>query len=145
MMYQHKQIAWVILALLLWIFSFTLLSIYALGPINGLLLFAGFVLLVAVLFHGMTIKISDKRIKWGFAFGWFGQNLALDEIVECRSVTNSWHHGIGLKISHDGWVYSAHGFKAVELTLKDETKIRLGTNDQQGLLAALEAQKNSAE
>jgi hypothetical protein len=42
-------------------------------------------------------------------------------------------------------VYSAHGFKAVELVLQDDTKIRLGTNDQAGLIAALDRQKNSAQ
>lgn len=144
-MYSHKQIAWAILFLMTWIFSFTLLAVYLLGPITGLLLFAGFVLLVAFLFHGMTVIVKDNTIKWGFAFGWFGQTLSLSEIVSYQAVTNSWRHGIGLRISHDGFVYSAHGFKAVELVLQDDTKIRIGTNDQEGLIAALDKQKNSAQ
>lgn len=144
-MYSHKQMAWAILFLMSWIFSFTLLAVYLLGPIMGLLLFAGFVLLVALLFHGMTVTVKDNSIKWGFAFGWFGQTLPLSEVVSYQAVTNSWRHGIGLRISHDGFVYSAHGFKAVELVLQDDTKIRIGTNDQEGLIAALDKQKNSAQ
>lgn len=144
-MYSHKQMAWAILFLMSWIFSFTLLAVYLVGPIMGLLLFAGSVLLVALLFHGMTVTVKDKTIKWGFAFGWFGQTLPLSDIVSYQAVTNSWRHGIGLRISHDGFVYSAHGFKAVELVLQDDTKIRLGTNDQAGLIDALDRQKNSAQ
>lgn len=141
MTYSHKQIAWAILLLLSWIFSFTLLAVYLIGPITGLLIFSGFVVLVAFLFHGMTVTVKDNTIKWGFAFGWFGQTLPLSEVVAYQAVENSWRHGIGLRISHDGFVYSAHGFKAVELVLQDETKIRLGTNDQAGLIAALDKQK----
>lgn len=137
--------AWAILFLMSWIFSFTLLAVYLLGPIMGLLLFAGVVLLVALLFHGMTVTVKDNTIKWGFAFGWFGQTLPLSDVVSYQAVTNSWRHGIGLRISHEGFVYSAHGFKAVELVLQDDTKIRLGTNDQAGLIAALDKQKNSAQ
>ncbi len=137
--------AWAILFLMSWILSFTLLAVYLLGPIMGLLLFAGVVLLVALLFHGMTVTVKDNTIKWGFAFGWFGQTLPLSDVVSYQAVTNSWRHGIGLRISHEGFVYSAHGFKAVELVLQDDTKIRLGTNDQAGLIAALDKQKNSAQ
>ncbi|WP_372769859.1 hypothetical protein [Pseudoalteromonas sp.] len=144
-MYSHKQMAWAILFLMSWILSFTLLAVYLLGPIMGLLLFAGVVLLVALLFHGMTVTVKDNTIKWGFAFGWFGQTLPLSDVVSYQAVTNSWRHGIGLRISHEGFVYSAHGFKAVELVLQDDTKIRLGTNDQAGLIAALDKQKNSAQ
>ena len=141
MIYCHKQIAWAILAILAWIFGFTLFAVYALGPVGGILIFAGVLVLMAFLFNSMTITVNESHIKWGFAFGWFGQNLALDEIVEFRPVVNSWRHGIGLRISNDGFIYSAHGFKAVELVLKDETKIRLGTNDQDGLITALEKAK----
>lgn len=143
-MYSHKQIAWVILGISTWIISFTLLAIYLVGAITGLVLFLAFVVLVAFLFHGMTVQVNDNTIKWGFAFGWFGQTRSIDEIESYRAVSNSWRHGIGIRISHDGWVYAANGFSAVELVLDDETCIRLGTNDQAGLIAALDKQKNSA-
>ena len=60
-----------------------------------------------------------------------------NEIESVRAVSNSFRHGIGLRITHDGWVYSVSGFSAVELAMKDGTHYRLGTNDQEGLLAAL--------
>ena len=42
-----------------------------------------------------------------------------------------------MRITHDGWVYTVSGFSAIQLTLKDGTLYRVGTNDQKGLLAAL--------
>lgn len=137
MNYHHKQYAFVILAILSWILSFTALAIYLLGAIGGLLLFAGFLIAMAILFHGMTIAVDATQIRWGFAFGWFGGKIDLSNIESFRPVTNSWRHGIGMKITHDGWVYSVSGFKAVELVLSDGEKYRLGTNDQEQLLAVL--------
>jgi len=66
------------------------------------------------------------------------KKLALEDIVDVKAVQNSYRHGIGIRITHDGWIYSVSGFSAVQLTLKDGTQYRLGTNDQAGLVAALE-------
>jgi hypothetical protein len=67
----------------------------------------------------------------------FGDKLQLVDIIEAKAVENSFRHGIGLRITHDGWVYTVSGFSAVQLTLKDGSQYRLGTKDQDGLLAAL--------
>lgn len=142
MTYQHTQIAYAILAIMAWLLGFTFVALYLMGYNTGIALFGGFILLVAVLFHAMTIKITDSEIKFGFAFGLFGGAIALDQIVAVNKVTNSWRHGIGLRISHDGFVYSASGFSAIEIKLLDGTAYRLGTNDQDNLYQAIIAKVN---
>ena len=136
-MYQHKQYAIFIFVILGWIGAFIALAWNLIGADILLMVFSAILVLVAFLFHGLTIKVSDKNVSWAFGPGVFGKTVTFDEIESVRAVSNSFRHGIGLRITHDGWVYSVSGFSAVELAMKDGTKYRLGTNDQEGLLAAL--------
>ncbi|MCQ8877969.1 hypothetical protein NQT69_08175 [Pseudoalteromonas shioyasakiensis] len=137
-MYQHKQYALFIFVILAWIGSFVGLAWYLIGADMPLMVFAGILVLVGFIFHGLTIKVDNETIGWGFGPGLFGQTLMLADIVEAKPVENSFRHGIGLRITHDGWVYTVSGFSAVQLTMKDGSQYRLGTNDQAGLLSALD-------
>jgi len=138
-MYQHKQYAVFIFVVLGWIGGFLALAWNLIGADVPLMGFCAILVLVAFLFHSLTIKVTDRTVSWAFGPGVFGKTVSFDDIESVRAVSNSFRHGIGLRITHDGWVYSVSGFKAVELAMKDGTHYRLGTNDQEGLLAALQA------
>lgn len=144
-MYQHKQYAVFIFFVLAWIGGFVALAWNLMGADVPLMVFAGVLVLVGFLFHGLTVKVDEQTISWAFGPGVAGQRLTLSEIVEAKAVQNSYRHGIGIRITHDGWVYSVSGFSAVQLTLKDGTQYRVGTNDQQGLLHALEGKISPSE
>lgn len=137
-MYQHKQYALFIFVVLGWIGGFVALAWNLIGADTPLMVFAGILVLVAFIFHGLTIRVDTHTIRWAFGPGVAGQTLQLSDIVDVKAVQNSFRHGIGIRITHDGWIYSVSGFSAVQLTLHDGTQYRLGTNDQQGLLAALD-------
>jgi len=137
-MYKHKQYALFIFVVLAWIGGFVALAWNLIGADTPLMVFTGILILVAFIFHGLTIRVNSQTISWAFGPGVAGQTLQLDDIAEAKAVQNSFRHGIGMRITHDGWIYSVSGFSAVQLTLKDGMQYRLGTNDQQGLLAALE-------
>lgn len=137
MTYQHTQIAYAILAIMAWLLGFTFVALFLMGYNTAIALFGGFIALVACLFHAMTIRVTSSEIKFGFALGLFGGRIALKDVAEVTKVTNSWRHGIGLCISHDGFVYAASGFAAVEIKLVDGTAYRLGTNDQENLYQAI--------
>ena len=137
--YQHKQYGIIIFILLSWIASFAALSIALVGPMIPIGLFLITLVLVGFLFHGLTIKVTNEAVSWGFGPGVFGKTVKLSEIESVKAVTNTFRHGVGVRITHDGWVYAVHGFSAVALELKDGTAIRLGTNDQEKLLSSLKS------
>ncbi|KZN62681.1 hypothetical protein N473_18835 [Pseudoalteromonas luteoviolacea CPMOR-1] len=146
-MYQKTQLAWAIWGILAWLSTFVVIGLVLLGANVGVIAFGAILLLVAVAFYGLTIKVDtqQQQLSW-----WFGPKIAkktihFDDIDEVRAVTNSFRHGIGIRISHDGWVYSASGFKAVEVSMSDGTKYRLGTSDQAGLLEAMKAKVKQEE
>lgn len=144
-MYQHKQYAVFIFFVLAWIGGFVALAWNLIGADVPLMVFAGVLVLVGFLFHGLTVKVTDETISWAFGPGVAGQKLILSDIIEAKAVQNSYRHGIGIRITHDGWVYSVSGFSAVQLTLKDGSVYRVGTNDQQGVLSALEGKITPGE
>lgn len=135
-MYQHTQLAWTIWGIVTWIASFLAMAIVLMGNNAAILLFAGVLLLVAVVFYGLTIKVDQKaqQLSWWFGPGVAKKSLNFDEISSIKAVTNTFRHGVGMRITNDGWVYSVSGFRAVEITLSDGMKYRLGTNDQAALI-----------
>lgn len=138
-MYKHTQFGWAIWGIIVWIASFVGVALVLTGPNIGTLGFLALLLIMAVLFGTLTVEVDDKAIRWWFGPGVFKKEVALTDIVSVEAVINSWSHGIGVRITHDGWVYGVNGFRAVALTLKDETQIRIGTNQQRKLTDLLEA------
>ena len=137
MLYQKTQLGWAILALLSWVLSFVLLALYVLGSSVPVYLFAAALVVIAYLFHSLTVTVTESELSWGFGPGVFGQRIPISAIANVSAVTNSWQHGLGIKITHDGWVYNVSGFKAIAITLHDGTQFRVGTHDQANLLACL--------
>ncbi len=136
-MYRHTQIATALLVFLSFIAGFVALAWYLMGTDIVLMLFAGLLALIALCFYSMTVEVSGTELRWSLGPG-IGKNaISLADIERVDPVTNSLLHGLGIRITHDGWVYAVSGFSAVAVTLKDGTKYRLGTDDQKGLLAAL--------
>ncbi|KZN36880.1 hypothetical protein N480_16540 [Pseudoalteromonas luteoviolacea S2607] len=138
-MYQKTQLAWAIWGILAWLSTFVVMGAVLLGHNLGVLAFGIILVLVAFFFYGLTIEVDPqgKQLRWWFGPGIAKKTLRFGDIDEVKAVTNSFRHGIGMRISHDGWVYSVSGFKAIEVSMLDGTKYRLGTADQQGLLEAL--------
>ena len=135
-MYKNTQFAWVIWAILLWLSSFLAVATQLMGFNVGVLGFALLLLIVAIAFYGLTIKvdITQQTISWWFGPGVGKKTLRFDDISYVSPTRNSFRHGVGMRISNDGWVYSAAGFNALEIVLKDGLKYRIGTNDQDNLL-----------
>ena len=61
-MYQHKQYAVFIFVVLAWISGFVALAWNLMGADVPLMVFAGILLLVGFLFHGLTIKVDEAHI-----------------------------------------------------------------------------------
>ena len=46
-------------------------------------------------------------------------------------------YGWGIRYPFDGWLYNVSGLQAVELTVKGEGNLRIGTDEPETLVAAL--------
>ena len=93
---------------------------------------------VAIIFHSLTVEISDRELRWHFGPGLWSYSLALDEIDRVAIVRNHWWNGFGIRMAPGFRLYNVSGLDAVELRLKSGDIRRIGTDDPQGLAAAIE-------
>ena len=92
---------------------------------------------VAVIFHSLTVEIGDNELRWHFGPGLWTYRLPLDDIQSVAAVQNHWWSGFGIRKARGFSLYNVSGLDAVELKLKSGETRRIGTDDPQGLVAAL--------
>lgn len=94
---------------------------------------------VAILFSSLTTEVNEREICWHFGPGLWAYRLSLGEIESVFLVRNRWWNGWGIRTAPGFRLYNVSGFDAVELRLKSGEVRRIGTDDPQGLAAALKA------
>jgi hypothetical protein len=94
---------------------------------------------LAWLFSSLTVEVSGTEIRWYFGPGLWDYRVPLPDIEGVRIVRNTWLNGFGIRMSPGRRLYNVSGFDAVELRLKTGDIRRIGTDDPQGLAAALKS------
>jgi hypothetical protein len=102
-----------------------------------MILMLAIVAAVAVIFHSLTVEIGDNELRWHFGPGFWTYRLPLDDIQSVAAVQNHWWNGFGIRVAPGFTLYNVSGLDAVELKLKSGEIRRIGTDDPQGLAAAL--------
>ncbi len=154
MTYHHKQPGFVtlsafIVAFLFFIDLLTLTIVFwsdhVPSYVNPVLIFLALLMIVlAVLFSSMTIKIDDGHLSWHFALKFWKKSLDLQDIRAVQVVRNRWWYGWGIKRIPGGWLYNVSGMSAVELQLPDERTIRLGSDEPEKLARTIKEAISSA-
>lgn len=91
--------------------------------------------------YSMTVSVDNEALRFSLSFGWFQKRYPLNEIASTRTVTNHWLHGWGIHLVGIGWLYNVSGFQAVEITLNNGKKVRIGTDEPAALEAAIQQAK----
>jgi hypothetical protein len=92
---------------------------------------------VALVFSSLTVEVNGKELRWYFGPGFWTYRLPLDEIETVAAVRNHWWNGFGIRMRPGFRLYNVSGLDAVELRLRTGDVRRIGTDDPQGLSAAL--------
>ncbi len=114
-------------------------------PAAGIGVLFGVLTLVAITFSSMTIEVNESEINWYFGPGLFKKSLPLEEVGQCKKVKNPLWMGIGIHAFGTGWIYNVSGLLGVEIELKGGSFIRLGTDEPNYLVQAIEDAKNNVE
>ena len=142
MQYQNKQPATV----LLFVIGIIICGIILLSwdsPSNVLWPPVVILSVVAYLFHSLTIKVTENDISWYFGPGFWKKSIPIQLISEVRNKPTKWYYGLGIRYLGTGWLYTVSGTQAIELSLKDGTKIYLGTNEPNHLMTTIESKIGS--
>ena len=94
-------------------------------------------LVTALVFSSLTIRVDDERLAWHFGPGVWKKSVPLDEIVDAMPTTTTFLEGWGIHLTGRGWLYNVAGREAVIVTMRDGTQFLLGTDEPQQLVHAI--------
>jgi hypothetical protein len=93
------------------------------------LLIGGFFGFVLAAFYSFTIQVAGGQLTFWFGFGVGRKTISINDIRSIEIVKTPWYYFWGIKSIPGGWLYSiAPGGRAIELVLRDNKKIHLGTD-----------------
>jgi hypothetical protein len=135
--YKHTQVGTVILVSMgiFILVSFAILR--EVGPNPVLLAVMGLLLVLAVLFSSLTVEVTGEAVKIRFGPGPIRKDFPMLEIRSASAVRNHWAYGWGIRLTPHGWLFTVSGLDAVELEMTDGKRYRIGTDQPQELLNAI--------
>ena len=139
--YKHKQIGTLVLYALGFgvVATAALLALVSPGPANVV---AGVVLVVLLLcmflFWSLSVEVTSDRLAVWFGPGVIRRVFRMEDIGDARIVRNPWYYGWGIRLTPHGWLFNVSGFDAVELQFKNNRRFRIGTDEPQQLLTAIQ-------
>jgi CBS domain containing-hemolysin-like protein len=144
MRYRHRQFGTTLVALL----GGTVIGVLVAAHHSGWHPLAVAVLaipaLVLLLFHSLTVEVTDDTVHVYFGAGLAAFDFALRDIESVAVVRNPWYYGWGIRITPHGWLYNVSGLDAVELTLACGKRVRIGTDEPHRLAQAIERARRAA-
>ncbi len=137
--YKHRQWGVVLLSVL----PIAAIVVLVLGDLFSVPAFAmgilsGALTITAILFSSMTIEVTESEIRWFFGPGVFRKQIPLEEVGAYKKVRNPWWMGFGIHAFGTGWIYNVSGMLGVEIELKGGSFIRLGSDEPNYLVQAIE-------
>lgn len=139
MHYQNKQMGTALLLVMGAVALFV--SLMALNK-NSEIIWPVIIILgvVSFLFHSLNIKVNASEINWSFGPGFWKKTVKIESISSVNVIKTKWYYGLGIRYIPSGWLYTVSGTTAIQLDLRDGTKINLGTNDPDNLVKAIKSQ-----
>ncbi len=107
--------------------------------IAGMVFAAFFMVVILLLFHSLTVYEDHDSIRIKFGTGILNKKILFADITSCKTVRNPWYYGWGIRKIPGGMMWNVSGLDAVELTLKNGRKFRIGTNEPDALAAIINA------
>ena len=108
------------------------LSVWLVVAITGFL-FAW----LAATFSVLTVIVEGDQLRLYFGRGWPRKSIDLRGVVSSSAVRNRWWYGLGIRWIPGGTLWNVWGLDAVELRLSSGRVFRIGTDDVEGLMAAI--------
>lgn len=142
-LYRHTQTGWTIIALIGAAIVVEVVIAAALASENTVALalsgaVAAVLAVVLTLFSTLTVTVDVTAVRLSFGLGVLRREVSLDQVVSARAVKNSWLAGWGVRVIPHGRLYNVGGFDAVELELDNGRVVRVGTDEPDALLAAVQ-------
>jgi hypothetical protein len=135
--YRHTQTGYAIIYALL-VPAFIACAVATVSPTTRVALIpAAILLLSGLLFWKLTIEIDHEILRASFGLGLVRKTTRVADVASCEPIRIRWWYGWGIHLTPYGWLYNVSGWDAVAITLRNGRRFSLGTDDPQGLTAAI--------
>jgi len=89
-------------------------------------------------FSRLAVTVERGKLSASFGPGWPRKAIDLADVASVTAVCNTWIQGWGIRKIKGGWMYNVWGLDAVEFEMTSGDIGRIGTNDLDNFLAAVE-------
>jgi len=146
MKYEQTQYGWFVIIVFLLVIGFLFLAYlnqWGNNPIPRtpfLIMIAVFITPLA-LFYKMTIRVEERTVRIIYGIGLIRKEFSPERILNMEIYKIPWYYGMGIRITHEGWLYSLNSFKSVKITFPKDGKnktILIGSPEPEKLIAVLE-------
>jgi len=101
-------------------------------------------LITLFLFASLTVEVNYGSVVCSFGPGLIRKEIKLSDISAAQPVINSWLAGWGIRwIPGRYMLWNVAGLQAVELTLTNGKKFRIGTDEPDALVSAIQINKTT--
>lgn len=139
--YEHTQIGYLTVCVLFLVAVFVaitgIVAPFGRGVLLNNAVLELILIICAIVFSKLTINVDKAILRARLAMGVVCKKVPLGEILECEPIRIRWWYGWGIHLTPYGWLYNVSGLDAVAITLRNGRKFALGTDDPQGLVAAI--------
>ncbi len=136
--YRHTQIGWVTIVALAVVGLMTAPFLWMLELAVGAVILGVVLALSLALFWRLSVTVDDHELVFGFGVGLIRKRVPLAEVRHFQPVRNPWYYGWGIHFFPGGVLYNVSGFEAVELSLTNGKRLRVGTDQPNALCRAIE-------
>lgn len=134
--YRHTQVGWKVYGALMPA-TVILIAIFT-RDAQALGILVTILAITLALFGWLTVDINARRLLIQFGPGLIRRSIPLDTIRGFAAVINPWYYGWGIRLTPHGILYNVSGLKAVEVLLDDGRRVRVGTDEPEALVRALQ-------
>ncbi len=140
MSYQHRQTGTLVLVTM-GIAGVMILLVFGAAtelPIAGATIPITLVALLMLNFGSLNVRLDGNNLEVAFGIGWIKRSIPLKRIESVQVTKTRWFYGWGIRLTPRGWLWNTSGFDAVELTYHNGKHFLIGTDDPDGLAAAID-------
>jgi hypothetical protein len=136
--YRHTQISFVFAALLV---ALLFLAIALVVTTHyGIEAMVGYIVIAVILanYLSLTVEVKPEKLEMRFGLGLVRRSIGLGEILNLCVVETTPEEGLGMHLTASGWLYNIAGRQAVEIILRDDSQVRIGSDEPVELARAIE-------
>jgi len=106
---------------------------------NGYITITLALIVVCLLFYGLTTSITSDAIVISFGIGLIRKKIQIERITSVVTVETPWYYGWGIRIIPKGTLYNISGIDGVELKFNNTGRVvRIGSRDSSRLKMEIE-------